>query len=159
MSALKSWNPNSQIGNPLGKTCFPVGAPAFMEIAGAGGNFPPPRKKRKREIQETLLEYYPDISIRLTADDTAKLGLQDANFLAVDRLEYVTWNAEKSSYLYSICSLIFEEAIHQFTLLRSPVGKCPSEASDIWRVVEGDDRIEKGNYLLQFEESASKSHL
>src|SRR5437667_371458 len=28
MSALNSWNPNSQIGNPLGKTCFPVGAPA-----------------------------------------------------------------------------------------------------------------------------------
>src|SRR5436309_7733347 len=28
MSDLKSWNPNSQIGNPLGKTCFPVRAPS-----------------------------------------------------------------------------------------------------------------------------------
>src|SRR5437773_1590157 len=31
MSALESWNPNSQIGNPLGKTCFPVGAPDLID--------------------------------------------------------------------------------------------------------------------------------
>lgn len=125
-------------------------------MAGAGEDLGPPKKKRKRGVPETHLDPYPEISIHLTADDTAKLGLQDANFLAVRRLEYVTWNSGKSSYLYSICALIFDVATRELTLLRGPVGKCPSEASDVWTVVEADDKIEKGNYLLLFEESSSK---
>lgn len=114
----------------------------------------PPKKKRKKEIDETYITYSPDINIRLTADDAGKLGLQSTTFLAVDRLEHVVWNAGKSSYLYSICALIFEVPVHQLTLLKSPVSESP-ENSDDWQVVEGDEEIEKGNYLLQFEESAS----
>jgi hypothetical protein len=118
----------------------------------------PPKKKRKKDPEEeTYFVYYPDICIRLTADDATKLGLQDTTFLSVDRLEYVVWNADKSSYLYSICALVFEVPSKQLTLLRSPVSERLSEDSDDWQVVEDDDRIQNGNYLLLFEESASNS--
>jgi hypothetical protein len=38
-----------------------------------------------------------------------------------------------------------------------PVGQCPSDDSDVWQLVEGDEILERGNYLLLFDESASKN--
>src|SRR5436305_8930140 len=97
---------------------------------------PRPKKKRKKDIDEDIpVEPDPKISICLTDDDATKLGLQDTNFLAVN-LEYVTWNADKSSYLYLICAIIFEVSSRHLTLLKSPVRECPPEDSDIWQPVE-----------------------
>jgi|SRR5271170_1870577 len=120
---------------------------------------PPAKKKRKKDIEETLLIYHPDVSIRLTAEYAAKLEVQDPTFLTVDKLEYILWNSDTCSYLYSICALMFEVKVHGLTLLKSPYGNYISEDPQEWEVMEGDSPIQKGNYIVRFEETEYKDSL
>lgn len=98
--------------------------------------------------------FYPDITINVRAADAAKFEQTNNTFLSVDKLEYITFNSDKSCYLYSICAVLFEVPTKQLTILKSSVGAVLPEDSEEWQVVEGEDPITKGNYLLICEKSS-----
>jgi hypothetical protein len=120
--------------------------------ATAAGEGPPP-KKRKKDIEPGCI-FYPDLTITVRVADAEKFELRNPTFLTLDNLEYITFNSDKSSYLYSICAVLFDVTTEQLKILKSSVGVVLPENSEKWQVVAGEDPITKGNYLLTFEESS-----
>jgi hypothetical protein len=119
------------------------------------GDVPQPKKRKK----QAYILLHPDVSIKLRAADAAKFQLENSTFLSVEELKYITFNSDESSYLYSICSVLFEVPTEQLTILKSPVGVTLPEDSEEWQMVEGEHPIVKGNYLLIFDESSCNTPL
>jgi hypothetical protein len=117
-----------------------------------------PKKRRKKPIPpiSTIFNYKPDVCIALEASDSEYLGLADPQFLVVDKLQYVTQNDTKCSYLYTLCSMIFEVTLESLTILKSNEDKSVSEETkDDWEVMEWEDDIGHGKYLVQFDPDSS----
>ena len=76
-----------------------------------------PAAKRRKRVNSSPQEECPrspevpqgpQVIIRLLDADTSKLSLSYSHVLEFERLEYLTFNHDKVSYLYTICAAIFD---------------------------------------------------
>ena len=85
---------------------------------------PPPAKRPRRTtiISGRVPVRGPDVIVRLLNDDTRKLGLSNPRVMQFDKLDYLTFNSTKVSYLYIICAAIFDidNDIENITITHSP---------------------------------------
>jgi hypothetical protein len=110
-----------------------------------------PAKRRKTAVSNQFLTSRPEVSLKLTTEDATTFGLKRREFIEVDKLEYVKFNSEKGEYLYALCSALFEVPTEELTLLYTKDGRFLDDDDDSWEVVEADDEILGGDYLLLFE--------
>ena len=96
----------------------------------------------------------PELTIRLTKQTTQTLGLKDVSFLILEKFDYISFNSSSSSYLYYLCSSIFDVMSSKINLLHSKDGRCLADDSDEWTIVEITDELISGDYLLIIDEDA-----
>jgi hypothetical protein len=130
---------------------------------------PPPAKRQRKVtvISQRVHVQRPDVVIRLLNEDASKLGLSYPMVMEFDRLDYLTFNSTKVSYLYIICAAIFDINNEKITLTHSPTVKIvkPLDEDDeddedmrqSWPLSEDDDQISKGTYCIIFDTDAGSS--
>src|SRR5437762_10670677 len=101
----------------------------------------PPAKRRKKAsntevLREDIFTSRPELTIRLTQQTAQTLGLKDVYFLILEKFEYISFNSSSSSYLYYLCSSIFEVLPSKINLLHSKDGRRLADDSNEWTVVE-----------------------
>lgn len=126
---------------------------------GDGGDNPPLAKRRKRvnPSQQEEPPQGPDVIVRLLDTDTSKLGLSHPYILEFERLEYLTFNSDKVSYLYIICAAIFDVENSMITLNHVPYMNFINEEDDVmndWPLADDDDPITRGTYCTVFDRDA-----
>ena len=99
----------------------------------------------------------PQVIIRLLDADTSKLGLSYSHVLEFERLEYLTFNHDKVSYLYTICAAIFDVKNSKINLNHIPsIESIDSDDVMInWPLADDDDSIARGTYCIVFDRDAS----
>jgi len=122
---------------------------------------PPPAKRRKRSTVTTEREDFqgPDVIVRLLDADSTNLGLSHPTVMEFSRLEYLTFNSTKVSYLYVICAAIFDTKNAEITLTHIPTVKSLDDDDDTmmeWPLAEDEDEISKGTYCIIFDTDAGK---
>ena len=129
---------------------------------------PPPAKRQRKAsvISQRIPVRCPDVIVRLLTEDTRKLGLSYPMVMEFDRLDYLTFNSTKVSYLYIICAAIFDIDNKKITLTHSPnvkivksLNKDDDDDEDMresWPVSEDDDEISKGTYCILFDTDVGK---
>ena len=133
-------------------------------MGDGGGDNPPPAKRRKR-VNPSKQEdppQGPDVVIRLLDADTSKLGLSHPYILEFERLEYLTFNSDKVSYLYVICAAIFDVENSMITLNHVPSMESIDEGDDVmidWPLAEDDDPITRGTYCVVFDRDAGNFNI
>jgi hypothetical protein len=120
----------------------------------------PPPKRRRRVNQETQ---GPEVIIRLLDADASELGLSHPIVIEFERLEYLTFNHDKVSYLYLICAEIFDVENSKITLNHVPsvesIDDCDDDAMIDWPLVEDDDTIVGGTYCIVFDSDAGNFNI
>ena|SRR5436190_729382 len=120
------------------------------------GDSPPPAKRRRRVKKEESPQG-PEVIIRLLDADASQLGLSHPIVIEFERLEYVTFNYDKVSYLYIICAAIFDVENSKITLNHKPsiesTGDYDAAMID-WPLADDDDAIARGTYCIVFDEDA-----
>jgi len=125
---------------------------------------PPPAKRQKRATVTNTNKVVqgPDVIVRLLDADTTNLGLSHPTVMEFDRLDYLTFNSAKVSYLYVICAAIFDIKNEKITLTHIPVKSLDKDDDDdddtrmAWPLSEDEDEISKGTYCVIFDPDASK---
>jgi hypothetical protein len=86
-------------------------------MADETDNPPPPNLmlKRSKPNQEGP-QHGPDLVLRLLNVDAIKLGLSHPLIIEFEKLEHITFNADKVEHLYIICASIFDVENSMLTL-------------------------------------------
>ena len=125
------------------------------------------KRQKRATVTNTEIDVQgPDVIIRLLDADTTNLGLLHPTVIEFDRLDYLTFNSTKVSYLYIICATIFDTKNEQITLTHIPIiktvkslDKDDDDDDDMrmaWPLSEDDHEISKGTYCIVFDPDASK---
>ena len=115
---------------------------------------PPKRRKRVNDISalnERFLTARPAISIRLSRSLAHKFTLKSPVFIEFEKLEYIHFNSDNTSYLYYLISSVFEISSKEFIILYTKDGQDEDDDSEVWEVVEPGNKICAGDYLIIFD--------
>jgi len=126
---------------------------------------PPPAKRPRRAtvVSRKAPVWGPAVVVRLLDEDSSNLGLSDPIVMQFNRLDYLTFNSTRVSYLCIICAAIFDVDYEKITITHSPIVKNVESLDEdddatrmAWPVLEDDDRISKGTYCIIFDTDAGE---
>ena len=99
-------------------------------------------RKRRKVITDLeadkVLTTRADFQLRLGLKDLHDLKLTNPIIISLGKLEYFTFNSEKTSYIYYLCFCLFEVRQSQVNILYSPNGSALDDNSEEWIAVEED---------------------